>query len=662
MSAISATQMTTAVAPRIDALDDSATAARGIGRLLIVDDISDNREILSRRFQRRGFDVVEVDSGLKALEILDREQFDLVLLDVMMPEVDGLEVLRRIRTRKSRSELPVIMVTAKSESDNIVDALELGANDYVTKPVDFAIALARVSAQIERKRAEEEKAGAYAELHETNKQLEQRVSERTARLLESNRKLAAEIAHREESDARSQYLAYHDSLTGLGNRLLFKEQLEQAIAEGANIQSSLAVLFIDLDGFKSINDTLGHSIGDLLLNSIASRLRDALQETDRIARFGGDEFAILQSTGQQPQNAIALASSIIDLVGSPCVIEGHQITVGASIGIVTEQADKCDPDDLMKSADLAMYRAKLDGRGTYRVFDLEMDTLAQARRLLEINLRNAFVHNEFSLVYQPLVSLNTGRVSAFETLLRWHHPQRGNISPAVFIPVAEEMGLIVQLGEWVLRQACAEAATWPEEIRVAVNLSPAQFSKGNLVSAVINALAAAGLSPDRLELEITESVLLEKSDHNFAVLDQLHALGVRISMDDFGTGYSSLSYLHRFPFNKIKIDKSFIDNIATKPQSTAIVRAIIEMAKAFGISTTAEGVETSAQLAELRVLGCTDIQGYLFSKAEPPDCVPALLTRRMSADGSDGSTCGLSLVGGDLISDDIGSGIRVSRS
>ena len=662
MSAISAAQMTTAVAPRIDALDDSATAAGGIGRLLIVDDISDNREILSRRFQRRGFDVVEVDSGLKALEMLDREQFDLVLLDVMMPEVDGLEVLRRIRTRKSRSELPVIMVTAKSESDNIVDALELGANDYVTKPVDFAIALARVSAQIERKRAEEEKAGAYAELHETNKQLEQRVSERTARLLEANRKLAAEIAHREESDARSQYLAYHDSLTGLGNRLLFKEQLEQAIAEGANIQSSLAVLFIDLDGFKSINDTLGHSIGDLLLNSIASRLRDALQETDRIARIGGDEFAILQSTGQQPQSAIALASSIVDLVVSPCVIEGHQITVGASIGIVTEQADKCDPDDLMKSADLAMYRAKLDGRGTYRVFDLEMDTLAQARRLLEINLRNAFVHNEFSLVYQPLVSLNTGRVSAFETLLRWHHPQRGNISPAVFIPVAEEMGLIVQLGEWVLRQACAEAATWPEEIRVAVNLSPAQFSKGNLVSAVINALAAAGLSPDRLELEITESVLLEKSDHNFAVLDQLHALGVRISMDDFGTGYSSLSYLHRFPFNKIKIDKSFIDNIATKPQSAAIVRAIIEMAKAFGISTTAEGVETSAQLAELRVLGCTDIQGYLFSKAEPPDCVPALLTRRMSADGSDDSTCGLSLVGGDLISNNIGSGIRVSRS
>ena len=662
MSTISAAQMTTAVAPRIDALDDSATAAGGIGRLLIVDDISDNREILSRRFQRRGFDVVEVDSGLKALEILDREQFDLVLLDVMMPEVDGLEVLRRIRTRKSRSELPVIMVTAKSESDNIVDALELGANDYVTKPVDFAIALARVSAQIERKRAEEEKAGAYAELHETNTQLEQRVSERTARLLEANRKLAAEIAHREESDARSQYLAYHDSLTGLGNRLLFKEQLEQAIAEGANIQSSLAVLFIDLDGFKSINDTLGHSIGDLLLNSIASRLRNALQETDRIARFGGDEFAILQSTGQQPQSAIALASSIVDLVVSPCVIEGHQITVGASIGIVTEQADKCDPDDLMKSADLAMYRAKLDGRGTYRVFDLEMDTLAQARRLLEINLRNAFVYNEFSLVYQPLVTLNTGRVTAFETLLRWHHPQRGNISPAVFIPVAEEMGLIVQLGEWVLRQACAEAATWPEEIRVAVNLSPAQFSKGNLVSAVINALAAAGLSPDRLELEITESVLLEKSDHNFAVLDQLHALGVRISMDDFGTGYSSLSYLHRFPFNKIKIDKSFIDNIATKPQSAAIVRAVIEMAKAFGISTTAEGVETSAQLAELRVLGCTDIQGYLFSKAEPPDCVPALLTRRMSADGSDDSTCGLSLVGGDLISNNIGSGIRVSRS
>ena len=610
-------QSATAVAP---AVGDGASASAGRARrLLIVDDISANREILARRFQRLGFETVEVDNGLEALEIIGREPIDLVLLDVMMPGIDGIETLRRIRADKSASELPVIMVTAKSESDNVVEALKLGANDYVTKPVDFAIASARVGTQIDRKRAEES-------LRDANSRLEQRVSERTAKLFEVNQKLKAEIIQREESEARSQYLGYHDALTGLGNRTLFREQLEQAIAED---QPTLAVLIVDLDGLKNVNDTLGHSIGDLLLKSIASRLRDALRETDRIARFGGAEFAILQSAQQQPESAMTLASSIIDLVGAPCSVEGHDLALGASIGIVTQQADKCQSDDLLKSADLAMYRAKLDGRGTYRVFDPQMDAIAQARLSLEISLRNAFSHNQFSLAYQPLVTLETGRVSSFETLLRWRHPERGDVSPAEFIPIAEETGLIVQLGEWVLRSACAEAAKWPADIRVAVNLSPAQFTHGNLVSAVINALAATGLPPDRLELEITESVFLDKSDRNFAVLDQLHSLGVRISMDDFGTGYSSLSYLHRFPFDKIKIDKSFIDDIATKPKSLAIVRAIIEMARALGMSTTAEGVETLGQLAELSTLGCTHIQGYLFSKPESSDCVPALLERRM---------------------------------
>jgi diguanylate cyclase (GGDEF)-like protein len=414
---------------------------------------------------------------------------------------------------------------------------------------------------------------------------------------------------------------------------LFKEQLSRVIAEGADSQSELAVLFIDLDGFKSINDTLGHSIGDALLRSFASRLRDALSETDRLARLGGDEFAILQVGEDQPDRAMAHATKILELAATPFLVEGHQLTIGASIGIVTQRICESDPVDLLKNADLAMYRAKLDGRGTYRVYDLEMDSRAQARRALELSLRGALAHNELSLVYQPLVTLQTGTVCAFEALLRWKHPQRGNVSPAEFIPVAEEIGLIVQIGEWVLRQACAEAAKWPESVNVAVNLSPAQFAKGSLVSTVINALSASGLSPGRLELEITESVLLERSERNIAILEQLHDLGVKISMDDFGTGYSSLSYLHRFPFDKIKIDKSFIDEIAFKPSSVAIVRAIIEMAKALGMSTTAEGVETADQLEQLNLLGCSDIQGYLFSKPEASEFVSKLLMRRMAVRG-----------------------------
>ena len=607
---------------RSDMADDN-TSVRP--RLLIVDDISDNRTVLTRRFQRRGFDVVEAECGLTAIELIDKESFDLVLLDVMMPGMDGIETLKRIRSQNSASALPVIMVTAKSESTNIVDALELGANDYVTKPVDFAVALARVNTQISRKRAVERVALANEELRKVNEDLERRVEERTSRLIDANQRLKVEIADREESQARSQYLAYHDSLTGLGNRLLFKEQLEEALKDVSVASHPLAVLFLDLDGFKAVNDTLGHSIGDLLLKSVATKLRDILPRTDRIARLGGDEFAILQISAAQPGSSIALAEKIIEVVGQPNSIDGHDVTVGASVGIAVARPGDINTENFLKSADLAMYSAKSDGRGTYRMFDPEMDAIVQARRLLERDMRTALAQDGFRLFYQPLVNLQTKKVTAFEALMRWQHPERGMVPPSDFIPVAEEMGLIVQLGEWALRQACAEATEWPDGICVSVNLSPLQFAKGNLVSSVMSALASAGLPASRLELEITESVLLEKSERNITILNQLRDLGVRISMDDFGTGYSSIGYLRSFPFDKIKIDQSFVRDLLVDEGSLAIVRAIAGLGVSFGMITTAEGVETEEQMRCLNLEGCIEVQGYLYSRPVPADEIVGVL-------------------------------------
>ena len=611
--------------PEVTRPDAADGSAKPCPRLLIVDDISDNRTILTRRFQRRGFDVVEADSGFTAIDLIGSESFDLVLLDVMMPGIDGIETLKRIRAHKSASELPVIMVTAKSESENIVDALELGANDYVTKPVDFAVALARVNTQISRKLAEQQVAAANEELRKANEDLERRVEERTSRLIDANQRLKVEIADREESQARSQYLAYHDSLTGLGNRLLFKEQLEEALTEVSTTPHPLAVLFLDLDGFKAVNDTLGHSIGDMLLKSVAVKLRDLLPRTDRIARLGGDEFAILQISAAQPNSAIALAEKIIEIVGQPSNIEGHDVTVGASVGIAIAQPGDMNTENFLKSADLAMYSAKSDGRGTYRMFDPEMDAVVQARRGLERDMRTALAQDGFRLFYQPLVNLQSKKVTAFEALMRWHHPERGQVPPAEFIPVAEEMGLIVQLGEWALRQACEEAIGWPDDICVSVNLSPLQFSKGNLVGTVMSALASAGLPAARLELEITESVLLEKSERNINMLNQLRDLGVRISMDDFGTGYSSIGYLRSFPFDKIKIDQSFVRDLLVDEGSLAIVRAIAGLGVSFGMTTTAEGVETEEQMRCLNLEGCIEVRGYLYSKPVPADEIIGLL-------------------------------------
>lgn len=608
--------------PASAAVNGSAAAAP---RILIVDDVSDNRTILLRRFQRHGFEVVEADSGLKALELIDSQEFDLVLLDVMMPGIDGIETLKRIRCQKSASTLPVIMVTAKAESENIVESLGFGANDYVTKPVDFAVALARAHTQIGRRRAELQAIAARDALARANDTLEKNVAERTVILLGLYQKLRAEMAVREASDARSLHLAYHDILTGLPNRLLFKEQLENVLRDTLETPKSVAVLFVDLDGFKGINDILGHSNGDLLLKSIAGRIRDILPANGRVARLGGDEFAVLQISAEQPSAAITLAQQILDVVGQPFAIEGCDATVSASVGIAVANVGGMSAEKFMSGADIAMYSAKSDGPGNYRMFDSEMDAIVHARITLEKDMRNGIVQNDFRLFYQPQVNLQTQKVTAFEALMRWQHPERGLISPAEFIPLAEDTGLIVRLGEWALREACAEAAGWPEDISVSVNLSAVQFAKGDLVTTVMNALASSGLPASRLELEVTESVLLEGTDHNTRILDQLHELGVRISLDDFGTGYSSIGYLRSFKFDKLKIDQSFVKDLLGDEKSLAIVRAIVGLGVSFGITTTAEGVETEDQRNCLDHEGCTEVQGYLYSRPLPPDEITSLL-------------------------------------
>ncbi|HEY4066864.1 MAG TPA: EAL domain-containing protein [Burkholderiaceae bacterium] len=613
----------TAIDHPVDEKQSTANAAKA--RLLIVDDVRENRDILRRRFERHGFHTTEASGGPEALELIERETFDLVLLDMMMPEMGGLEVLERVRSEYSPGVLPVIMVTAKSQSEDVVEALNRGANDYITKPVDFSIALARVVTQLDRKRAEEKIKQMNEELSRTNEALEGRVADRTKDLVQANQQLRSEMEQREISQAKIVHLAHHDALTGLGNRLLFHKELRDAVAHRQRLGGDLAVLFMDLDGFKAVNDTLGHGIGDTVLKHLASRVQNVLREGDKVGRLGGDEFAVILRGNEQ--EAAALATRLIELFKVPFSIDDHKLAIGASIGIVVAGGDYQDSTQLLRAADQAMYRAKADGRGRFRFFEPEFDRQVQERRDLELALRTAVDQDALEIYYQPLVNLRTGQISGFEALSRWEDPQRGFVPPSDFIPLAEEIGLISTIGRRVLKRACAQAATWPGEISVAVNLSPAQFQSGHLISAVKDALTSSGLPASRLELEITESIFLQGIESNLAILSQLGELGVKISMDDFGTGYSSLSYLRSFTFDKIKIDKSFVRDLTTSESSLAIVRAVCELARSFGASTTAEGVETDSQLAQIRVEGCTEMQGYIFSRPLPADEIPALLTR-----------------------------------
>ena len=439
-----------------------------------------------------------------------------------------------------------------------------------------------------------------------------------------------DVTERQRSEQRIAHMARHDILTDLPNRALLRERLEHELKR-VKRGECMAILCLDLDQFKSVNDTLGHPIGDELLKLVGDRLRGCTREPDTVARLGGDEFAIIMTQMQQPADAAALSKRIRDSIVKPYQIDGHQIVTDISIGISVAPFDATESDPLLRNADMALYGAKADGRGTYRFFEPEMNTRMKARRELEMDLRKALVSKEFELYYQPLVNLQTNDVNAFEALLRWNHATRGMVSPADIIPIAEETGLIVPLGEWVLNTACTEAVNWPDHIKVAVNLSPAQLNNRNLLCMVKDALANSGMSASKLQLEITESVLLQNTFAALATLHDLRKLGVQIALDDFGTGYSSLSYLRSFPFDKIKIDRSFIQDLSNGAEPFAIVNAVAGLAKCLNMISTAEGVETQQQLETLLTIGCTEMQGYLFSRARPANEISQFFTQRSVA-------------------------------
>jgi diguanylate cyclase (GGDEF)-like protein len=435
-----------------------------------------------------------------------------------------------------------------------------------------------------------------------------------------------DVTERKQAEARIAHMAHHDALTDLPNRVLFRQRMAEALARRSLSGALSGTLCLDLDNFKLVNDTLGHPVGDTLLEAVAGRIESVVRQGDTAARLGGDEFAVLVPVAKNPEELAMLAQRLIEVIGEPYLIDGQTVTIGTTIGIAVSPGDGEDADRLLRNADLALYRAKAEGRGSFCFFEPEMDRCAQARRALETDLRNALASEQLEVHYQPLVELASGEIIGLEALVRWPHPQRGFVAPSEFITLAEETNLIAPLGAFVLHRACADATAWPEHVKLAVNLSPVQFRVGNVFATVSEALKTSGLDPRRLDLEITESVLLERTDQVIASLHALRALGVRISMDDFGTGYSSLSYLRSFPFDKIKIDRSFVRELQGNPHALAIVRAVLALASGLDMKVVAEGIETKQDLACLVAEGCREGQGFYFSKAQPQKAILQLLS------------------------------------
>lgn len=468
-------------------------------------------------------------------------------------------------------------------------------------------------------------------LADANTKLEQAVAERTAALVTANRSLKAEIAERVQAEAQLTHQAMHDALTKLPNRVLFRDRLAQALFVARRNQENIAVLCLDLDRFKEVNDTLGHAAGDELLKQIGTRVGADIRESDTLARLGGDEYAIIQVGQSQPDGSQTLASRLMSLADEPFILDGHEVIVGISIGIAIGPTDADKPDALLSNADIALRRAKSDGRRSFRFFEPSMDAHRRHRLATERDLRRALAEQQLELYYQPQINSRTNRICGLEALIRWHHPERGIVSPIDFIPVAEETGLILPIGDWIFHQACQDAAAWPDHVRVSINLSPAQFQHRDLAAVVEECLQQSRLDPNRLELEITEGILLKDTENTLKVLHRLKDLGVHIAMDDFGTGYSSLSYLRSFPFDTIKIDRSFVFGLGDDTDARAIVRAVVGLGQNLGMRTIAEGVETPDQMTWLRDEGCEEVQGFLFSEPIPKDAVRKFIADHLNA-------------------------------
>ena len=692
-----------------------------ISRLLIVDDNELNRDMLARRLERKGFEVVLADGARELMQRLKETTIDIVLLDIEMPEISGLEALKTLRETYSQIELPVIMVTAKNQSEDIVKALDLGANDYVTKPIDFAVTLARIGTQLSHKRAQEalrESEERYAlaargsndGLWDWNLQansvyfsprwkamlgfeeneIGDQPDEWFSRIHEGDRERVKQEIAAHQNGLNPQFESEHrmlhqdgsfrwmlsrglavtnakgnvqrmagwqtditegkvsDPLTGLPNRLLFTDRLVRLIKQARRREGYLfAVLFLDLDGFKMINDSLGHLVGDQLLIGVASRLEKCLRATDMVARvgrefivarMGGDEFTVLLDDLKDPADARQAAERLMKAVSAPFNLGGKEVFTSVSVGIALSNAAKYEfPDEILRDADTAMYRAKSLGKARYEVFDADMRASVMARLQLEMDLHRAIERQEFSNFYQPIISLVSGEIVGFESLLRWNHPTRGQLGPEEFIAVAAETELIRELGWWNLRESCRQMSLWRAKypaysnLTISVNLSPKQFLQPNLIADIQVVLVDLKLPPSALKLELTESTVMGDPATAIEMLEKIKALGISLAIDDFGTGYSSLSYLHRFPLDTLKIDRSFISGIgdgANSQDGTEIARTILPMASNLHLEVVAEGVETGEQLALLTRLKCKYGQGFYFSKPLPAADAAVLLEKK----------------------------------
>jgi diguanylate cyclase (GGDEF)-like protein len=579
-------------------------------RILIADDEVTARLLLKAALEKSGFEVDVSEDGEQALSQFRTQPSDMVMLDVEMPGLNGYQVCAQLR-QEVGDELPIVMVTGMDDVGSVERAFDAGATDFISKPINWALIGHRVRYLFRG--------------YQVLKELHQNITE----LKEAERSI--------------QRLAYFDTLTGLPNRLSFSERLEREVKRARHHGDKLAVLFLDLDGFKNINDTLGHGAGDLLLQWVADRLRQAVRPADLVARadspgveidlarLGGDEFTVLVPQLRQAENALGVAHRIHELMRRPFVLDGREIVVTTSIGIALFPEDGEDTAALLKHADTAMYHAKDKGRDNCQFYSASLTKEAMRRLAMESDMRLALERSEFFLVYQPQLDVASGRIHSLEALIRWRHPGQGLVSPMEFIPAAEENGLIVSIGEWVLRTACVDAVRWlaaGTPVRVAVNLSAVQFMSPGLVARIQAILVETGLAPEWLELEVTEGALMEDSAATLATLHALRRIGMQIALDDFGTGYSSLSYLKRLPLNNLKVDQSFVSGLPADKESLAIVRAIVSLAKNLGFSLTAEGIETLEQAHILRDLACETLQGYYFSKPVSAEAVPALLTRQ----------------------------------
>lgn len=679
------------------------------GHLLVVDDEEVNRDLLSRRLERKGYLVTTAEDGREALEKIETQHFDMVLLDIMLPVLDGITVLTKIRKEFAAGELPVIMVSAKDDSEGIVEALQMGANDYITKPVDFPVALARIQTHLSHrqvklalKESEERYALALAgandglwdwdlrsdqmyysarwramlgiketervlptpeewfgrvhpdDLKLLKEELENHLTDGTYHFESEHRILHQDGSYRwvlsrgmavrdpqsvvyrmagSQTDITSRKV--YDPLTGLANRILFIDRLSHALRRFKRYKGyEFAVMLLDLDRFKIVNDSLGHHIGDQLLINLAKRLNVCVRDGDTVARFGGDEFTILLDDIKDVSDATRVAERIQESLQTPFTLDGHEVFSSVSIGIAMSATGYEVPNDVVRDADTAMNRAKALGKSRHEMFDRAMHTQSSKRLQLETDLRRAVERQEFVVYYQAIVDLSDERINGFEALVRWQHPERGMVPPDEFVSIAEETGLILPIDKFVLRQACLQTKHWQKEfgaLTISVNLSAKQFAFKDILHEIDRVLEETQLDPGDLKLEITESALMDNTDSATEIFHELKKRKVKLGLDDFGTGYSSLSYLHRFPLDTLKIDRSFVSRIDSPGEHEAIVRTIVNLAQNLSFQTVAEGIETVDQLHSLQALDCLYGQGYYFSKPITADAAEILLRENRKA-------------------------------